>query len=81
MFAGRGHIAIHIYFGRLGMYLYPGIENLDSKTVFACFRYAIQEHKGVRHRFPSIVSSEDVELHIVANCCFVFLWCKPELEG
>ncbi len=38
---------MHIYFERLGMYLYPGIENLDSTTVFACFRYAIQEHDDV----------------------------------
>ncbi len=29
----------------------------------------------------SIVGSEDVELHIAANCCFIFLWCKPELKG
>jgi len=41
----------------------------------------VSEIKGVRHRFPSIVGSEDVELHIAANCCFVCLWCKPELEG
>ncbi len=58
MFAGRRHIAIRIYFGRLGMYLYPGIENIGSTTVFAGFCYAIEEQddvggKGVRRRFPA----------------------------
>jgi len=40
------------------MYLYPGIENIGSTTVFAGFCYAIQEQddvggKGVRRRFPA----------------------------